>query len=103
MLRTDGLYGIYMIQHFDRNAGKFVGSSFDYFGDACWKTGKHVRMAQNSCMCVCGDCWQRTGVHGTFRIASARWILRWLRLKHPTHEFRIVKVTVSQKTEPINA
>ena len=103
MLRTDGLYGIYKIQHFQRGTDRFVGSSFDYFGDACWKTGKHVAMADKSCMCSNGRCWQITGVHGTFRAASARWILRWLRLKHPTYEFRIVKVTVSQKTEPINA
>ncbi len=89
MIRNDGLYTIYRIQHQEKKPKKWVFSSLDSFGappgfDAC------------------GDCWQETGEHGVFTIKEARKGLNWIRKENkkerPEIQFRLVQVIISQKT-----
>lgn len=108
MIRIDGTFVIYKIQHLVPQAiglqEKWVGSSLDHFGtphvtgetrskgirkDWCTKNG----------FSACGDCWQTTGVTGTFELNAASEALAWMCQKWPQSQFRIVKVTISQTTE----
>jgi hypothetical protein len=99
LLRTDGTYTIYRIQHKGRD-GKWHGTSFDYFGTP-------------PSFSAVNRCWQKTGVHGALSRSEAMLGLRWIR-KHNRYDwssgqmrrntdtkFRLVMVEISQKTTPI--
>lgn len=90
MIRVDGNFTIYKIQHW--SAGKWVSSSLDHFGTP------HILCASKG-FSACGDCWQQTGVHGTFDLHAASEGLAWMTQEWPDHWFRIAKVTISQLTE----
>lgn len=84
MIWRDGNYNIYKIQHLQSD-GEWVGSSFDAFG-----TPKGFNAS--------GDCWQTTGVHGTFDKDEAIDGAFWLTRKHLNTKFRVILVEISQKT-----
>ncbi len=84
MLRRDGEYEIYRIQHGTLNGG-WVDSNLDHFGEPKGFSAD-------------GACWQRTGVIGTFSVGEARDGLAWIREKNPHVQFRLVLVKVGQKT-----
>lgn len=88
MLRNDGLYTIFCIQHYVPEYGKpgaWVGSNLDHF---------HYPEGFNAS----GECWQQTGVTGTFDQVEAIAGWKWLREKWPETQFRVVCVTASQHT-----
>ncbi len=89
-LRTDGDYTVYLIEHLASFASRmpesvrWAGSNFDHFG-----TPKGFSASD--------PCWQKLGIHGTFKRSQAVAGLRWLAEKHNGYTFRIVEMTVSQK------
>jgi hypothetical protein len=87
MIRSDGVFGTYMVQH-RQDDGKWVASNFDFFGSPPGFTA--------SC-----DCWQVTGIRGTYYKVVARKGLDWIRRKHPGRKFRLVYVVVSRLTTVI--
>ena len=46
----------------------------------------------------CGDCWQQTGVEGTYVESVARKAVKELQKKHSGYRFRFVKVDIIQNT-----
>lgn len=82
---NDGKFKIYEIEHQQKD-GKWVKSNLDYFG-------------YPSDFNASGECWQRTGVSGTFNLPMVRNGLNWIQKKNPNHRFRLVLVTITQKTE----
>ena len=82
MLRNNGEYLIYYIQH-EQDDGKWVGSNLDVFG---YPPG----------FCSTDECWQKTNIHGTFNAKVAYDGLKSLRSKHPKTNFRLVIVSISQ-------
>jgi hypothetical protein len=85
MLRKDGKYQVFMIQH-QQPKGNWCFSSFDYFG------------TPNRGFSASGACWQETGIRGTFDDIEARDGLAWIREKHAEHKFRVVRLIITQKT-----
>lgn len=87
MIRTDGAYVCYLIQTRDESKkhkdGAWFEASLDYFGSP---EGFNA----------CGDCWQRTGVHGTFNEKEARAGLVWMRERHPGKPFRLIALHITQ-------
>lgn len=89
MLRTDGCYKIYRIQH-KQEDGKWVYSSFDHFGyPGDWRSKEGFS--------ACGNCWQETGVEGTYNRELAIKGAKELAAKHKMN-FRVVWVVLSQQT-----
>ena len=102
MIRTDGKFKFYKIQHQQPSDKKWV---FSIYGEP--KVNSKTDMFTAS-----GQCWQYTGEHGVFDIRNARVglknakkdVLRDVR-KNPQRnqnlKLRIVLVEVEQKTIPI--
>jgi hypothetical protein len=104
MIRTDGTFTIYRIQH-RTPGGRWTFSNFDHFGHPPGFTASE-------------PCWQQTGVMGTFDREVAVKALRWIqnpkrvvrRVEHweeieyrfgISHEFRLVVVEITQRTTPL--
>ncbi len=88
MIRNDGTFRIYCIQHEQLHNGAWLHSSVDYFG--C-PEGFNAS----------GKCWQRTGVHGVFNLKQARLGLAWIQARWPGRSFRLVRITITQTTEVV--
>jgi hypothetical protein len=86
MLRKDGKWNIYKVQHYD--GVKWAYSNLDAFG-----CPEGLSPSQ--------PCWQLTGQKGTFERDEAKRSLLWIRERNPKYKFRVVKVVVAQKTYPI--
>jgi hypothetical protein len=90
MLRSDGTYNIYIIQHQWRKAGEWKMSDIGGFGSK-------PPMSMNAI----GQCWQDTGVMGTYHLKDALAVLPDLRKRNPEHAFRVACVCISQGTTPV--
>lgn len=87
MLRKDGVYLFYMIQH-SQDGIDWTYSSLDYFGHPKGFTASD-------------KCWQQTGMHGTFDRQEAIDGCCWISERHPKVKFRVVVVAMSQIARPI--
>lgn len=83
MIRNDGKYEIYRLQHLWNHRTKWVGS-----------------IENEEFFKASGECWQQTGIHGTFDFDEAKKAFEEVvsRLEK-NRKFRLVKVTISQSTE----
>jgi len=92
MIRNDGSYRIYLIQARHpktyRN-GEWFEVSFDYFGSPKGFTASD-------------ECWQKTGVYGTFDEKVAQAGLKWIKEKHPHTKFRLVRADIMQMKTPVS-
>jgi len=83
MIRNDGIYTIYMIQHQWKDKPR-------------WETS-----IENIMLFPASDtCWQQTGVHGTYSEEKAKEAFRKL-VPNANQTYRIAKVSISQKTEEV--
>lgn len=85
MLRNDGDYTIYCIQHDWQNDNDWAYSmeNEEYFPPSC-------------------DCWQLTGIHGTFDIEEAKVAFEKTVVKQDKNrKFRLVRVDIIQSTKVI--
>lgn len=109
MLRTDGKFEIYLIQH-QQSDGKWVGSNLDRFGtpyvhglsiDPRTPDARIFSRYTYNGFSANGCCWQQTGVHGTFDKAAALEALQWMTEKHKGYRFRIVCRMFEQTTNVV--
>ncbi len=85
VMRQDGRYIVYRIQH-EQADGKWVYSNFDHFGTPLPSFG------------ASGDCWQVTGIHGSFEHEDVSPALTIIRDDNPENTFRAVRVNLMQQT-----
>lgn len=100
MIRTDGTYKFYKIQH--QWKGEWIFSAYPYDQpETNSKTDKFT---------ASGKCWQITGEYGVFNIENARVGLKNIFKKTANFNknkltektpFRIVRVEIAQKTTPV--
>ena len=86
MLRNDGDYTIYMIQHDWQNDNDWAYSIENewYFPQSC-------------------DCWPLTGEHGTFDIEEAKVAFeKTVAKQDKNRRFRLVRVDIIQSTKVIS-
>jgi hypothetical protein len=102
MLRNDGEYTIYIIQFKSKdkfrewyNAGDCGQFLPKMFKDEHDKLRKKVPL--NS-LTACGDCWQQTGVSGTYNFDDAVKVMSYIAQITPGREFRVAEVKINQKT-----
>lgn len=111
MLRNDGDFDIYVLQHKYQKKGKWThsgeGGSFaanisaryrHNYNDSNQYIGSKYPFDEFT---ASGDCWQWLGIHGTFKSEAAICFLQEIARHNPLHSFRIVKVRLVQHTEQI--
>jgi len=104
MLRTDGKYKIYIIKHRYNDSGEWARS-----GDCTqWiprkvVNGKNFKKVQQifNPFKAGGECWQQTGVHGSYKKRDAVKIMDLISEWKPGHRFRVCEVEIDQKTTTI--
>jgi hypothetical protein len=84
MIRKDGTYTIYRLEH-EQKDGKWTSSSLDHFG---YPPGFDAG----------GECWQTTGITGVLNYEEAVAGLHYLCDKHRGQAFRIAVVKITQVT-----
>ncbi len=94
MLRRDGNYKFYCIQHLweRREESKWAFSGYVEWAEQAigdWKGA--------SAFSACGEVWQSIGVHGTHDQSYALALCSWLSHNKPEHRFRVVLCQVTQK------
>ena len=97
MLKQDGKYQIYIIQHQYNKEGNWCNSDIDTFEPNSlkrWKDGKELEPWCH--LSANGTCWQETGIHGTFDIDDARKMILLLKKHNEQHNFRVVRVDIWQ-------
>ena len=104
MLRTDGKYKIYIIMHKYKDEGEWSRS-----GECTQWIPKKVVRGKNydkvkevfAPFSASGECWQWTGVHGSYKKRDAVKIMDLISEWTPGHRFRVCEVTIDQKTTTI--
>lgn len=98
LLRTDGEFTIYLLQHKYKKKGSWTDSSLDFFhlGQPAYEGLKRPFSAS-------GECWQQTGVCGTYGRGEALAFCAAIAAKYTDHKFRIACVHVVQHTRPVRA
>jgi len=108
MLRKDGRYTIFKIQHWAEpgkmyKEGRWTESALDHFlnkgGWNVWEGRYRNKLKYPyNVFSACGDCWQETGEHGTYNSDDAIEMLKILSRLHPDTKFRVARVEISQQT-----
>ena len=107
MLRNDGRYTIFKVQHwikpgFMYKEGKWAESDLDQFlkGVNWWDdpVRRKELLEPYKSFSACGDCWQQTGEHGTYDSDTAVEMLKLLSKHNPDTKFRVIKVEIRQQT-----
>lgn len=105
MLRNDGKYNIFILQFKDREDKEWC-----YSGDCDqWLPKKltreqwegHVFKGAFRCLGANGDCWQRTGIQGTFVRDEAIRVMHKIAEWNPNRSFRVCELIITQETIPL--
>jgi hypothetical protein len=100
MLRTDGKYEIYTLEFNVKGEDKWHTLSFD----AAWVTDELYKSKEKvwAEFSACGQCWQETGVHGTYDVEIAiklYVLLKQHSLQKEKYMYRVTKKTIRQESE----
>jgi len=90
MIRADGAYKIFVLE-------------FKFLPKDAWHTASLDHFGSPPGFSASDDCWQKTGVYGTFDQREARRGLAWMRRKNPrsSTRFRLVCVHITQTKVPV--
>ena len=94
MLRKDGTYSFYKIQHLQKD-GKWVYSNLDLF---CNGLDFKVGTKPYRDFTAVGKCWQEIGEKGCYDLSTSLSFLKQISQFWPNFQFRLVKVQIAQKT-----
>jgi len=98
MIRNDGTYTIYKIQH-QQSDKKWVFTNLDALEGSLSQEETFSEPWKS--FTACGECWQETGEHGCYDLKTAFLVLLNVIQLSPKRKFRIVKVYITQKTEHV--
>lgn len=94
MLRKDGTYTLYRIQHLLK-IGEWAYSNFDFF---CKGPDFSVRLEPYRSFTAVGECWQEIGEYGSYALSTSLSFLKQISQAWPDYQFRLVKIEITQKT-----
>lgn len=111
MLRTDGDYTIYVLQHLYESKGEWAQSG-DASGFLANIPAKDRHLTSDAGQyagskypfnhfTASNDVWQKTGIMGTFSKKAAEDFMVEVAKANPKHTFRVAKITISQTTEQV--
>jgi len=92
MIRKDGIYTFYKIQHFQSD-GKWVYSDL---GVICSSLDSRIEPYQS--FTSVGKCWQETGEHGCYGLATGLLFLKQISRLYPDFKFQLVRAQINQTT-----
>jgi len=98
MIRNDGTYTIYKIQHQESDE-KWVFTNLDAIGGS--PSHEETFSEPWKSFTACGECWQETGEFGCYDIQTGLLVLLNVIQRSPKRKFRLVKVSITQKTEHV--
>lgn len=98
MLRDDGTYTIYKIQH-QQSDEKWVFTNLDTIGGS--PSHEETFSEPWLSFTACGKCWQETGEYGCYDLKTAILVLLKVLECSPKKKFRLAKVYITQKTEQV--
>lgn len=110
MIRHDGNYKIYIIQFKynnvknDKNEEWFNAGNCGQFLPRVFLNEKEniYKKVPLDDLNACGQCWQETGIYGTYNYDVAETIMLYIaKLKKGT-EFRVCEVNINQTTKQIS-
>jgi len=99
MVRNDGDYTIYILEYWG-NIGRKDEWLYAGDGDQFTKGEDHFKEPFRS-FGACGECWQETGIHGTYDKQTAFELLVKVAAHTPNRVFRIAELKISQTTTGI--
>ena len=119
MLRKDGIYNIFQIEVLykdgkswhdgtgmpegsigEKSEGAIVIKGLKHNGQTGGYLGTCAKEYRE--FTACGDCWQETGVHGTYNMNSAIHLMHAAAECNPGRTFRIISLTLTQVTNAIS-
>lgn len=106
MLRDDGDFVIYVVQHQYRGEGPWAHSgdagNFAANIPAALRYTEHPTkfLSPWRDFGACGECWQSTGVCGAFDPGIGMAYVGQLTQFNPQHRFRLLQVNTSQHSKP---
>lgn len=95
MLRKDGTYTFYRIQHFQKGEKdeKWVYSDLGFF---CKNFDFKVDPYRS--FTAIGECWQEIGEYGCYDLSNSLQFLKQISESCPNSQFRLVKIHITQAT-----
>lgn len=100
MIRNDGKYTIFILQFKHLRKPTEDEGEWNYAGDGeqfCKGDGD-FREEPRCSFNALGDCWQQTGVNGTYDYDIAHQMLLMASKNSPGRKFRIARMEISQQT-----
>jgi hypothetical protein len=112
MIRKDGVFTIYIIKHLyekqekewsgSGDCGQWLGHKMkDYPTIDSYKEFRNKYKDLFNHLNAIGDCWQETGVNGTYNREVAIEICNLISSWFPQHSFKVCKVEIKQKTTDV--
>lgn len=102
---NDGKYKIYIIKHLYQDKGEWAGSGeCSQFIPKIKGNPILDRFAFNKLFgpfTASGDCWQKTGIHGSFVKRDAIKIMENIAEWRPEHRFKVCRLLINQVTEDV--
>ena len=104
MLRTDGKWEIYVLQHRYKHEGEWMLTGLDGLLANVPKTVRWVNPHGHDgkqhepfqAFSASGACWQKLGIHGTFNYATGQKMLNLIAKYNPAHTYRLACYRVRQ-------
>lgn len=85
VLRKDGDVTVYVLQTKHKGKEEWFNASLDHFGTPEGFSASH-------------DCWQQTGINGTFDKFVGMQGLTWMANRHVGQPWRLAKIRITQET-----
>lgn len=109
MLTSDGKYKIFIIKHIykdkEEKGWKNSGDCGQFFAyPYCLRHNekfKKFKTLQKN-FTANGECWQTTGVYGTFDVSEAFDLMNHVAKENPEHRFGVFCVEIIQKTKKLS-
>jgi len=107
MIRNDGEYTIYIIQHKykdPKDENWYNSGSCDAFikVETRKQWDKIVYNEPFRSIHASGDCWQETGIQGTYDFDKAQQVMIQVAQWNPGREFRVAQLNIKQETTQLS-
>lgn len=104
-MRKDGKYKIYIVQFLSKDGKEwsYAGSCDHWFpkGITRKKYEQYAHKGVFSHLNAIGECWQKTGIFGSFHCIDAIRAMDKVAEWNPGRAFRVCKLEIEQKTTQI--
>ena len=100
MIRVDGKFIIYIIKYSWQRQDEwiYVGDCGQWYRTKDSKIQRTMFKKRQEPFMASGDCWQETGIHGTYDKLEAFDFKSLIEMSWPEHEFDVFELNIEQET-----